>query len=61
VVISAIVLVVIISSLVVMRPKNPLLDYVKTTRSQGYNDEDIQNTLMQSGWDEKTVNDAMKK
>jgi len=55
-----IVVIVIVSTLIATRPKNPLIDYVKTTKAQGYSDENIKNALAQSGWDEKTINDALK-
>ena len=61
IVIVVIIAIVIISSLVVMKPKNPLIEYVHSTRSQGYRDEDIKNSLLESGWDEKTISDALKK
>ena len=60
-VIAVIVIIVVASSLVIAKPKNPLADYVKTTRVQGYGDEDIKNTLAESGWDEKTIDEALKR
>lgn len=63
IVIIVIIAIVIVSSLVVMRPKhtiNPLLEYVTSTRMQGYSDEDIKNSLKDSGWDDKTIADALK-
>ena len=58
--IAVIIAIVIVVSLLVTKPKNPLIDYVKSTRSQGYADEDIKNTLLGSGWDEKTIDGALK-
>jgi len=61
VIIGVIVTVLIVSSLLIAKPKNPLTEYVKTVRNSGYSDEDIKNVLLQSGWDEKTIDDALKK
>ncbi len=61
IIIMVIIFIVIVSSLVVLKPKNPLVEYVHTTRMQGYADEDIKNSLVQSGWDEKTIDDALTK
>jgi hypothetical protein len=60
-VIGLVVVIILISSFLIAKPKNPLSGYVKATRSQGYRDEDIRATLLHSGWDEKTVDDALKK
>jgi len=66
--IIVIIFIVIVSSLIVMKPKakkplekNPLEDYVAQIREQGYRDEDIRNSLLQSGWPEETVEDALKR
>ncbi len=61
IIISIIVLIIIITSLVVMKPKNPLSDYVHKVKSQGYDDDQIKDMLLQSGWDQQTIDDALKK
>ncbi|MBW3022584.1 hypothetical protein KY308_00585 [Candidatus Woesearchaeota archaeon] len=60
VMIGAAVFIVIIASLIMVKPKNPLEGYVSSVRSQGYADEDIKRALLDSGWDEKTIDDALK-
>ena len=61
IVIISIILVVVIASLLIMQPKNPISDYVENARKQGYDDYAIKNALTQAGWDEKTINQALKK
>ena len=57
--IGLILFIVIISALIMVKPKNPLLDYVNSARTQGFSDEDIKQALMDGGWDEKSVMDAL--
>lgn len=59
--IIGIVFIIVIASLVMIKPKNPLSDYVKNTRAQGYDDEQIKELLRQSGWDDKVISGAFKK
>ena len=60
VVIGAILFIVVISALIMVKPKNPLVDYVASVRTQGYSDEDIKKALINSGWEQKTIDDALK-
>ena len=60
IIIGIVLFVVIISALILVKPKNPLSDYVNSARIQGFADDDIRQALTDGGWDAKTVEDALK-
>ncbi|MEM4337143.1 MAG: hypothetical protein QXG86_04010 [Candidatus Woesearchaeota archaeon] len=56
---GGILFIIILTALIIIKPKNPLLDYVSSAKRQGFSEEQIKQALIEGGWDEATVNEAL--